>query len=168
MIDYRDARPEDGEAIGRMAAESFVDTFGHLYAPADLATFLGQLTKGLPQEICDPRYRVHVALDGEAIAGFAKFAHASALPAPSSPADCELKQLYVLPAYKGTPVARTLMDWTMEQARAGGATRIVLSVFAENVRAQRFYARYGFAEIGFAPFAVGEQIDDDRIWSCDL
>jgi ribosomal protein S18 acetylase RimI-like enzyme len=65
-------------------------------------------------------------------------------------------------------VGNALMAWTLDQARGVGATRIVLSVWSENERAKRFYARHGFVEIGAAPFWVGEQMDDDRIWSLDL
>ncbi|MEI9927299.1 MAG: GNAT family N-acetyltransferase [Sphingomonas sp.] len=65
-------------------------------------------------------------------------------------------------------VAAPLMDWVLATARARGYARIVLSVFVDNLRAQRFYARYGFAEVGRYRFAVGEHLDDDRIWARDL
>ena len=49
-------------------------------------------------------------------------------------------------------------------ARAEGATALYLTVYVDNLRAQRFYARYGFVEVGKYRFKVGEQYDDDRIW----
>jgi GNAT superfamily N-acetyltransferase len=170
MIEYRDARSEDGVALGKMASESFVDTFGHLYRKEDLDAFLTAYfgPTGLPAQIGDPAYRIRVALDGETIVGFAKFTASATLPPPSSAADAELKQLYLLPAFKGAGVGAALMEWTLDQARSVGAKRIVLSVWVDNHRAKRFYARYGFVEIGAAPFAVGNQIDDDRIWCLDL
>ena len=44
----------------------------------------------------------------------------------------------------------------------------MLSVYHDNMRAQRFYARYGLREVGRNLFAVGSTVDDDRIWSVDL
>jgi len=170
MIAYRDARPEDGSALGAMARQSFVDTFGTLYKPEDLDAFLEQTfgSSGLPADIGRADRRIRLALDGDAIVGFAKYATSAGLPPPSTADDVELKQLYILDGWKGAGIAQALMDWTLEQARIDGAARIVLSVFVDNHRAKRFYARYGFREIGLAPFAVGSQIDDDRLWSLDL
>lgn len=170
MILYRDARPEDGTALAQMASASFVDTFGHLYRKEDLDAFLNAYfgPTGLPAQIGDPTYRIRIALDGGAIVGFAKFTASATLPPPASPADAELKQLYLIPAFKGAGVGAGLMEWALDQARDVGARRIVLSVWVDNHRARRFYARHGFVEIGAAPFAVGDQIDDDRIWCLDL
>lgn len=170
MITYRDARPEEGVALGRMAAESFTDTFAHLYRPADLDAFLKQTfgPDGLPAQIGHPDYRIRVAVEDGRIAGFAKIGpcHLPSPPVPEGAA--ELHQLYVLKDWHGQGVAAGLMDWAMETARADGAAHLVLSVFSENHRAQRFYARYGLSEIGAHGFQVGEQIDDDRIWSVAL
>jgi GNAT superfamily N-acetyltransferase len=170
MIEYRDARPEDGAALAKMAADSFVETFGHLYRQEDLAAFLHAAfgPHGLPAQIGDSAYRIRVATDDDAIAGFCKMGPC-ALPSPPVPAGAaELKQLYVLEPWKGQGVARELMEWAIACARAAGAGHLVLSVYADNHRAQRFYARYGLVEIGAHPFMVGNQPDDDRIWSVAL
>jgi diamine N-acetyltransferase len=168
-MQYRDARPGDGDALAAMAASSFIDTFAHLYRPEDLTAFLASAfgPEGLPAQIADPAYRIRVACDGERIVGYAKIG-ANTLPAPAPADAAELKQLYVLSDWKGAGVAKALMDWAIESARETGATTMVLSVFSENVRAQRFYARYGFKEIGRNEFRVGDQIDDDRIWMASL
>lgn len=170
MIIYRDARPEDGVALADMASRSFCDTFGHLYKPATLAGFLRETfgPMGLPAQIGQPHYRFRIALDGDRIAGFAKLGPCG-LPTPPVPhGAAELKQLYCDTAYHGRGIAQALMQWAIDTVRAEGATHLVLSVFSENIRAQRFYARYGMAEIGAHPFRVGDQLDDDRIWSVAL
>jgi diamine N-acetyltransferase len=69
---------------------------------------------------------------------------------------------------KGTGAAQMLMDWTIDHARGAGYRRLVLSVFIENHRAQRFYERYGFVEIGRNAYVVGDTIDDDRVWMLRL
>ncbi len=169
MIAYRIAEPRDGAALGAMAARCFMETFGHLYAEADAATFLAATfgPGGLPAQIADPAYTIRLALEDETIVGFCKLG-ACTLPAPAPRDALELKQLYVLADWQGASVAAALMDWTIDEARARGARHVALSVYVDNARARRFYARRGFVEIGKAPFAVGTQIDDDRIYCLTL
>ena len=80
----------------------------------------------------------------------------------------ELRQLYVLKLWQGTGVAAALMDWALQLARADNWDDMYLSVFSENARAQRFYARYGFQEVGQVKFMVGNHEDDDRLWRLRL
>ena len=103
----------------------------------------------------------------ERIAGFAKIGPVD-FPGDWGPDTIELHQLYLLGDWKGQGVSQALMDWVIATARAQGFERLVLSVYVDNIRAQRFYARYGMREIGRYEFRVGDQIDDDRIWALDL
>lgn len=165
MIEYRRAKMGDAAGLAEMASRCFSDTFAHLYRPEDLDSFLRTAfgPAGLPGQIDDPGYDIRIAVADGAIVGFAKVG-ACSLPQPAPPHAVELKQLYVLAAWQGSGVAAALMDWAVSTAGARGADAMVLSVYCDNLRAQRFYARYGFREIGKAPFRVGTQIDDDRIW----
>lgn len=166
---YRDAAREDGPALSVMARRAFTETFGTLYAPADLALFLDSAfgPAGLPSQIDKPEYRIRLALDGDAIAAFCKLGPVD-FPGDWDADTIELHQLYVLKPWQGEGVSRHLMDWAIATARSMGRKRIVLSVFIDNIRAQRFYARYGFSEIGKYAFSVGNHVDDDRIWALDL
>jgi ribosomal protein S18 acetylase RimI-like enzyme len=169
MIVYRTAQAEDAAPLAAMARASFTETFGHLYPPEDLATFLDATfgPGGLPAQIGDPRYTIRIALDGDRVAGFAKIGpNAFTDHAPAEA--IELYQLYVLQPWQGAGVAATLMEWAIGEARARGAPQLMLSVYVDNLRAQRFYTRYGLREVGRYAFPVGNTIDDDRIWRLDL
>ena len=161
---HADAVPADGPELAAMAAASFTDTFGSLYAPANLAAFLDAAfgAEGLPAQLGDPAYCVRVARIDGAIVGYAKL---GPVMFPGDwPADAiELHQLYLLAAAQGTGVGDALMAWALAAARAGGAREMILSVFVDNHRARRFYQRYGFVEIGRYAFMVGSHQDDDRI-----
>lgn len=171
MIDYFTPTPADGPALGDMARRSFTETFGHLYDPADLSSFLdtafGRET-GLPAQIADPALRIRCArADGEII-GFCKLGPPS-LPMPDPhPEAMELRQLYILNAWHGRGVAQEMMAWALDQARAAGAPEMYLSVFIDNHRAQRFYARYGFVDVGPYVFMVGNHADEDRLYRLKL
>jgi ribosomal protein S18 acetylase RimI-like enzyme len=167
MIDA--PQPTDAPAIAALAEKAFIATFGHMYPPADLATFLGSWNPPakVAAQIADPDYGFRVAHgDNGDMVGFVKIGPLDFdLPAdePEVPG-IELHQLYLDAAAKGQGVAKALMDWAVAEARSRGAARLYLSVFIDNHRAQAFYRKYGFAEIGKNPFRVGNTIDDDRIW----
>jgi ribosomal protein S18 acetylase RimI-like enzyme len=168
MISYRDATPADLAGIDALYRESFIATFGHLYRPADLAAFLGQFTPAAWEKtLATPETAFQVAEDEGGLVGYC---HVGPVTLPVEPDDAttELHQLYLAERGKGSGAAQTLMDWATATARAAGAARIVLSVYVDNHRAQRFYARNGFREIGKYEFRVGDHVDDDRIWALDL
>jgi ribosomal protein S18 acetylase RimI-like enzyme len=160
---YRNATAEDAPLMARLGPETFTETFGHLYTPENLAAFvLNHSVENWQSELTDPRFIVRIAeQDGEAV-GFAKVGPVS-LPFEVTGPTTELRQFYVLKPWQGTGVARALMDWVLEEARRQGAEQIFLSVFIDNVRAQRFYARYGFEPVGTYPFMVGTHADEDII-----
>lgn len=156
---------EDAAALSAFAAQSFRDTFGHLYPPADLHEFLGATYSPAvqAQEIADPETAHLLAKRGGAIVGFVKLgAERTGHKLPGRPA-LELHRLYVAPAEKGTGLGHALMEWALQRARKCGALDMTLSVFSQNHRARRFYARYGFMDIAPAVFRVGRIEDEDVI-----
>jgi len=163
-IAYRDATPADGPELAAMARRSFTDTFGTLYRQEDLAQFLDAAfgSAGLAADLTDPAYRVRVATDGDTIVGYCKIGPVT-FPGDWPDSAIELHQLYILSDHHGAGLAPVLMDWALDQARARGASEMILSVYIDNHRARRFYERYGFEEIGQYKFMVGEHEDDDRL-----
>jgi ribosomal protein S18 acetylase RimI-like enzyme len=168
MIAYRPAMPDDAALIADVFERSFVETFGHLYRPEDLAAFLATLSpEGFRSELVDPRYRFLLAFDGGEAAGFCKLGPLSLPVDPPGPA-IELRQLYLLNAWHGRGIAQALMDWALKEARAQGAETLYLTVYTENHRARAFYRRYGFTFVAPYAFMVGEQADEDEIWKLEL
>lgn len=159
----RDATPADAAAIDAVFRESFAATFGHLYAPEDLASFLAGFTvTGWAAELADPGFAFRVIADAAGIAGYCKLGPISLPATPEGPA-LELRQLYLLDRAKGTGSAQALMEWAMATARARGAAELWLSVYIDNHRARRFYERYGFEDRGPYVFMVGNHEDEDRL-----
>jgi len=164
----RPATAADLPAIDRVFRTSFCDTFAHLYAPEDLASFLGQFTPAAWQaEYDDPAFTFQVGERNGTVLGYAKLGPVK-LPHVDPHGAIELKQLYLTKEAQGTGLGRHLMDWVMDQARARGARRLVLSVWEDNQRAQAFYRRYGFEDRGPYAFMVGSQADQDRVWEAAL
>jgi GNAT superfamily N-acetyltransferase len=150
-----------------VARRIFAATFGHRYDAGPFAEFLDSvyaLDGSMHRDLGDPAIRWRVAtVDGEPV-GYAKLTPLRA-PAPApAPGSLELQQLYVVPEWQGAGVAQSLTDWAVEEARAGGACELYLTVFDYNDRAKHFYAKNGFDEVGRCTFQLGDRIDDDRVW----
>jgi GNAT superfamily N-acetyltransferase len=163
VIAYRMAGPDDAALLAALSTRAFTETFGHLYAPADLAAFLGRLDEaGWAAELADPALAIRIAEEDGVAAGFAKLGPPAAAFTPPGP-HAELRQLYVLAPWHGTGLADALMGWTIEAARTHGAVALYLSVFIDNPRARRFYERHGFERVGSYIFMVGDQADEDDV-----
>jgi len=163
MITYRDATPADAAALATLGADSFCETFGHLYAPADLALFLENHTAATwGAELADPAFSIRIVQGDEAMIGYAKLGPPH-LPFTPPTGAVELRQLYVLSPWQGVGVAAELIEWVITSTRTGDATALFLSVFTDNHRARRFYARYGFQPVGTYAFMVGTQADEDIV-----
>jgi diamine N-acetyltransferase len=160
---FRDATPADAAAIDTLFRTGFTATFGHLYLPEDLASFLARFTTAAwTAELTDPAFAFRLAEDDEGLAGYCKLGPIG-LPATVEGPAIELRQLYLLDRAKGSGTAQMLMDWALATARARGATELWLSVYVDNHRARRFYQRYGFEDHGPYAFMVGNHADEDRL-----
>lgn len=162
-VTYRDATPADLPAVDALFRASFTATFGHLYAPADLAAFLGKFTPDAwAAELAQPDLAIRLAEEGATLLGYAKTSDVT-LPVEPAGRALELRQLYLIDAAKGRGIADALLDWTVAEAGRRGCGELFLSVYVDNHRAKRFYEWHGFVDIGRYEFPVGRHLDEDRL-----
>ena len=164
---FRPATLTDAPALAKLGADTFVAAFGHLYKPEDLAAFLAEVhnPEAVAGEIAgDECTHCLVEHEGELVA-FCKLRVPTKFGEYSDAANpIELGQLYALPGFTGSGIGGKLMDWALAQARAGGHDAVLLSVYAENFGAQRFYQRYGFGKIADITFRVGDHLDPEFLY----
>lgn len=160
----RQATPDDAALLCALSTVTFVETFGHLYRSEDLAAYLAiAYPEDLQrQQLESGDYAAWILELGGQPAGFV-FAGPCGLPHPEvGPADGELKRLYVLAAHHNDGWGRQLMDTALAWMTPR-FERLWLGVWSENLGAQRFYARYGFARVGQYEFPVGQVRDLEYI-----
>ena len=168
---YRTPTEVDCNALSELGISSFTETFGQLYSAENLNLFLAQThsVAVVAHELLNPMRRYRIAEDAGRMIGYCKlgFDHTLPLELPNR-AVMELKQLYLRSSHFGSGVAENLIEWAIDIAQSQNMDDIVLSVYSDNPRAQRFYQRHGFAHAGNCFFMVGEHRDDEFLYRLKL
>jgi GNAT superfamily N-acetyltransferase len=160
MTVIRSASTADAAQIAAVRRESWFAAYGGMIAPAiiDRATAPDGGARIRQSFRTRPWQRMIAATVDSDIVGYASFGPErdvldAAWPHPLTRAGAdrevaELYALYVLPGWWSTGTGRALMDRVLAKVRASGYLCITLWVLEANARAQRFYARAGFAPDG--------------------
>ncbi len=157
-IVVRPVRDVDAEALGRVHATCWHETYDHLISTAALENVspkrLAELWTHWAQQ--GPDFRMVAALSNGEIVGFAGSGPARDRDAPRNR---ELYFIYLLSAFHSTGTGQKLFD-----AVVGAEDSIYLWVAEDNPRAHRFYTRNGFTLDGAThtePF-LGETLTEVR------
>jgi ribosomal protein S18 acetylase RimI-like enzyme len=169
-MQLRRAVPGDAPALAALGARTFVESFGHLYSQEDLQAFLDEshAPGAYARLLADPAYALWLALDeagtavGYALAGPAGLPHGDV-----KPGDGELKRLYLRADAQGGGIGARLFEQALAWLERDGPRTLWISVWSENLGAQRFYGRYGFEKAGEYEFIVGQQRDHEFIYRRD-
>jgi GNAT superfamily N-acetyltransferase len=161
----RRAGSADAEVLARIGAETFSETFAHLYPPQDLRNFLAD-AYGLERtraDLADPaKASWLVELDGQAI-GYATAGPCGLPHAEVTPACGELKRFYFYKAWQNGGLGRGLFDAVTAWLQKDGPRTVWIGVWSENHGAQRFYQRQGYRKVGEYGFSVGSVVDREFI-----
>lgn len=161
----RPASSDDAEALSAVGRATFTETFGHLYKPEDLSAFLK--TSHSPAA-----YRRGLAEGGAGwlvlsedgpVVGYAMVGPCGLPVDPMPPRAGELSRLYLTRAVqgggRGTKLLAIALEWLEQRF-----DHVYLSVYSENLGAQRLYARHGFTKVADYKYMVGQHADDEFIY----
>jgi ribosomal protein S18 acetylase RimI-like enzyme len=170
MHTIRPARPSDVAQLSVAGARTFVDTFvrgfGIPYPQADLDQFLDEAFGefSVAEDLSDETQRWWVAVDeAGAIGGFANTGPCS-LPHPdASPANGELKRLYIDKASQGLGLGTRLLEIALADLAERFSGPEWIGVWSGNDKAIRLYRHHGFTIAGEYKVPVGKWLDDEFI-----
>jgi len=165
----RRAEPGDAAALSRIAMQTFTDTFGHMYPDEDLQDFLrtNYAVAEWTRQLSDDTYAVWLLEDDGDAVGYAQAGPCGLPHADVTPDDGELKRLYVLSRASNSGWGGRLFEQALEWLQRDGPRTIWISVFSQNLGAQRFYARWGFAKFAEYEFPVGRVRDHEFMFRRD-
>src|SRR4051812_19648727 len=162
----RRASPIDAAALAQFGARTFYEAFAAENTPEDMERHLASAwSPALQQaELRDPLLDTLLALDSrDAITGFAQLRAEYGPACVHTLRPVELKRFYIDSPYHGRGLARALMDEVERSARARGAFELWLGVWERNERAQAFYRKCGFEQVGTQIFVVGSDPQTDLV-----
>jgi ribosomal protein S18 acetylase RimI-like enzyme len=165
------AAAADAERVAALAALTFPLACPPDAPAADIAAFIAQhLTAArFAEYVADADRVVLLAADGTGLSGYAMLVFGEPYDAQvaaqlASRPTAELSKIYVAPEHHGAGVAAALMAAAVDEAAARGAASLWLGTNQENLRAQRFYAKSGFARVGVKRFHLGDRWEDDFVF----
>jgi diamine N-acetyltransferase len=165
-VSIRPGRPEDANALSVFAARTFHDAFAADNDPGDMAAYmtLAFSPQAQARELADPENSYLIAESGDTIVGYVLIKRGDDTPecVPVRPS-AEISRFYVDWPWHGTDVAPRLMSAAISEARVRKASGIWLGVWEHNVRAVRFYTKYGFRDVGSHTFLLGKDAQTDRV-----
>jgi ribosomal protein S18 acetylase RimI-like enzyme len=166
----RQGRPDEAAELSAFAERLFRDAFGAQNRAADLEMYIreayGERQQGAELKDQDVT-TLMVEVDG-GLAGFAQVRSGNRPECVPGSAPLELWRFYVDGRFHGRGVAQALMETVVGAARTRGADTLWLGVWERNPRAQAFYRKCGFADVGEHGFLVGTDLQTDRVMALRL
>ncbi len=172
-IAFREATPGDATTLATIGAATLLEAFaGWLPGDALLAHCRHHHTPETWASLLDAtgsRAWLAEAAPGGAPVGYALLVTRPEFPEELLlPGDVELRRIYLFSRFHGTGAAQALLRLAVSAARQACASRLLLGVHQDNLRARAFYRRSGFVEIGRRQFQVGALCMDDPVLALDL
>ena len=171
-IRIRRATPDDAKLLTDLSYTTFWDAFAHhpKNAPDDLNHYMRQAfnIEQITAELAEPASIFLIAeLDGKP-AGYAKLIVDSTEHGITATRPIELSRLYSHQEFLGKGVGQNLMDACFELGIENGHDVMWLGVWEYNPRAQAFYRKNGFHEVGKHTFQLGSDPQTDLLMQKDL
>lgn len=169
-MEFRRAVSGDAALLHDVAAATFPLACPPDSSPQDVQEFIDThlTTVRFEDYLADPARDLLLAMESNRAVGYTMLiagepgdpdVAASVVRRPT----VELSKVYVRPDAHGSGVARQLIEQSVEIARERGAASVWLGVNDQNVRANRFYEKSGFATVGTKRFLLGTRWESDFV-----
>ena len=166
----RKATIDDAELLTELGSRTFAETFEVDNTPENMAAYLTSAFNfaQLSAELSEPNTLFKIAeADGVAV-GYSMLRAETPPNEITGERTIELVRLYVSNESLGTGVGAALMKDCIDASRNRGFDTLWLGVWENNFRAQAFYRKWGFVEVGTHIFQLGDDAQRDLLLQRDI
>lgn len=152
MISFRKANIGDIGIIQEIAYETWPDTFGQLM-PAELIDYMLALVyndESLKIQMTEKKHQFVLVLKDDQPVGYTSY-EVNYYGQPQ----LMVHKAYLLPSTQGAGIGTALFDMLSSTAVAHNNKKLRLKVFFKNLKAIRFYEKYGFEKTGTEEVSIG-------------
>ena len=159
----RGGTTKDAGMLAELGARTFSDTFAADNSPENMSAYLASAFSPEHQaaELADPTSSFQIAETNGVAVGYAMLRSGNALENVAGNKPIELVRLYVSRDSLGSGVGAALMKACLDEAKRRGYETLWLGVWEHNRRAQAFYRKWNFHEVGTHVFQLGDDPQTD-------
>ena len=169
-VSLRFATVDDAALLHSVAAATFALACPPDTTQASIDAFIAEHLSeaSFAGYLADPQRQLIIGQHNGAAAGYTMLVYGEPTDADVAAAvalrpTAELSKCYVMADHHGTGLAGTMIAASVDAARERGALSVWLGVNIHNARANRFYEKNGFAQVGIKRFLVGNRYEDDFV-----
>jgi ribosomal protein S18 acetylase RimI-like enzyme len=161
----RRGQAEDARLLAELGARTFSDAFAADNTTENMADYLASAFSPEQQasELADPHCLFQIAENNGVAVGYAMLRSGNVLDSVTGDKPIELVRLYVSREILGSGVGAALMQACIGEAKREGFTTLWLGVWENNHRAQAFYRKWNFHEVGTHVFQLGDDPQTDLL-----
>ena len=169
-LTFRRGMSDDAEALARLAARTFLETYRDFEEVQDNADYVAKhfQVPAVAALLEDPQATTLLAESGPDLAGYAVLRAAAFPPCVTGANPLQLERFYLGTDATGRGEGTRFLRAVQAEARALGALTLWLGVYHRNARAIRFYESRGFRRIGERDFPFGGTIFVDPVYAVAL
>ena len=155
-LSIRQATSDDASLIANIGARTFESSFGADNRLEDMERYLSlNFSKAhIEAEMDDPSSVFLLACENGQAVGYAMLRVSKKPASVIGTRPVELVRIYIEANIIGTGYGTALMNTCLEEAKKNGHRTIWLGVWEKNLRAIRFYEKWGFKKIGTKEFVL--------------
>lgn len=159
----RRGKAEDSGLLAELGARTFSETFAADNTPENMAAYLASAFSEAQQaaELADPHCLFQIAETNGVAVGYDMLRYGNGLGGVNGEKPIELVRLYVSRESLGSGVGAALMQACIGEAKQRDYKTLWLGVWEHNQRAQAFYRKWNFIEVGKHVFQLGDDPQTD-------
>ena len=156
---------EDAEMLAELGARTFSETFAVDNKAENMSAYLASAFSAAQQaaELADFHTTFRIAERNGVAVGYAMLRAGNEYDSITGVGPVELVRLYVARESLGSGVGSSLMQACIDEAKHEGFGTLWLGVWEHNHRAQSFYRKWNFREVGTHIFHLGDDPQTDLL-----